>query len=769
MKILKKLSWILSKNWPVTLMLAIVFIFFWKFFIKGLIPISTDLLVGSYYPWLDYTWGFPTGVVVKNPITSDIFSFIYPMQTFAINLIKQNQLPLWNPLILGGTALMANFQSAAFSPTNIFYFLFDTNTAWSLQIIFQHFFALVTTYILLRSLKINKVTAIFGGAVYAFGGFNMIWSQWNGHALTAAFIPLVLYFLNKFLIKRRLYWLCLMSASLGLQVFSGYPQVMLYTFVAIGIWILVKAKFSIKTYILVAVFVSLGLGLSAIQIIPGAELLSVSQRSVEPHPFAWAFLPWSKTITFIAPDFFGNHSTNNYWGPQDYTSNTGFVGVIAVILAMLSLNNIRENKNILFGFLLATLGLALAFPMPVSIFLWKSGIFGMQAAAAHRSLVIFNLGVAMLAAFGLNSMNKAKFRRIIFSAFLLLLTVFGFALYYQNPVAYRNIIFPGLILAAIFILLAMRRLLGNVFGILILAVCLIELFRFGWKFTPFVKQDLVYPTTPVIEFLKKQEGDFRVIADKVIPINSLMAYDIQTLEGYDAVYPLLSSEYISAVNSGSLETAFRRYAIIDNLESKLASLANVKYLVVFTKDLEDFDDQYKLVFTDKSVSVLEDQNVLPRAFLTYSWEGASKEEALNKILNFQDLEKIYIQDLDIPVSQGSSEGKILNSQITVNRKLFEVDINADAMLFVSDTYYPGWNAYIDGNKTKIYQTDIAFQSVFVPEGKHKIEFIYQPESFNKGLFISVVSLIVILGTVYISNERTYNKLIINKLHDKKSK
>lgn len=67
--------------------------------------------------------------------------------------------------------------------------------------------------------------------------------------------------------------------------------------------------------------------------------------------------------------------------------------------------------------------------------------------------------------------------------------------------------------------------------------------------------------------------------------------------------------------------------------------------------------------------------------------------------------------------------------------------NTDSLLYLSDTYYPGWNAYIDNVKTEIYKANYTFRAVKVPEGTHTIDFKYEPKSFQYGLWISIISII----------------------------
>lgn len=719
MKNLKDKFWKLSNLWPYIIILLLVTVFFWKFFLKGLIPLPADFVVGTYLPWLDYKWGYPAGVPVKNPITTDVPSFIFPMQQLAVNFLKSGHPPLWNKYILGGTPLLANFQSSPFSPFNFLYFIFNNLTAWSLEVILQHVLAAIFTYLLLRSWKVSKLGSILGGAVFAFSGFNLIWSEWNGHALSAAFIPLLILVESKWFEKGKVIWGILLTLTFALQIFSGYPQVVLYTIITLGIVWFFKIRKDFKFWIrslLFILFIVLGIGIAAPQILPGAELLKYSQRKVEPHPFDWAFLPLRKTITFVAPDFFGNHSTYNYWGPQDYTSNTGFVGVVAGILALFSSLQIKKKKEVLFLLTITLTALVLAYPTPISIFLWKSDFLGFNAASAHRSLIIFNMGIAALAAVGFDGLDKKlefKYKLLPFSVLFLLLGGFGiYAFSIHQVVGLRNLILPfAVFFTALFVIFVIPK-----FKFVLVFLSVLELFYFGWKFIPFSPRGIVFPDTPVITFLKSQQKPFRVVADKVIPINFLMNYGIETLEGYDAVYPENMSSFIAQIN-GSLGSAnsIRRYGIIDNYESDLLDLANVKYLVIYRKDLANFlkNKKFKLAFEDKSVAVLENKNALPRAFMKYG-KANSLDEV--KYITYKDQES-----------------------------LLEVDAKDDGTLLVSDTFYPGWKAYIDGKETRISKSKYSFREINIPKGKHEVRMVYHPNSFYLGLKVSSASLLVLVG------------------------
>jgi hypothetical protein len=783
----------LKKAWPFIFIFLIVSVFFWKFFLLKQIPLPGDFIAGVYYPWLDYKWGYAVGVPVKNPITTDVVSLIFPEQMLGIDLIKSGQWPLWNRYILTGTPLLANLQAASFSPTVFVYFLFDKLTAWGIQILLQHVLAAAFTYLLLRHWKVSKIGAIFGGIAFAFSGFNLIFSQWNGHTLASSFIPLTVMFSDRWLLKGRLKDGVGLTISLAFQLLSGYPQVSLYTAIALGILWLVRIcenrnRIFVSRTISLGIFGLLALGLSAIQNLPALELWTLSQRGFEPNTFEWTFLPWSKIITFLAPDYFGNHATANYWGPQDYTSNTGYIGVVVFVFALLSLNLLRKNKAVVFLFLLSIFSLILSFSTPLSVLLWEQNIMGMQAASAHRATILFTFGMALLSGFGIDYFLRTarpKIKKSLLLPYLIIggfgiTTLYLFLVSRGNPTVYqaivrgipkyavalRNLVLPTVILLTTTAILCFTlkfkkwRKGGSIALFLLMTL---ELFRFGWKFTPFSSRKLIYPETPVLNFLTSQEPPFRVTANRVIPVNLRTPYKLDSLEGYETIHPLRISQFIAALNSGmSGATPTGRYGMVDNDTSHLLDMVNTKYYLTLKRDRKNDPnpegeipdrfktDRFELAFEDKTTVVLRSKSALSRAFMVYDWEILTEGNSILDQLLDEDFpmnSKIIVED-SIPFKQLVSNGPDISSEVEYlkydeQESLIEVETERDGLLFVSDAHFPGWKAFIDGVETKIYRANFAFRAVAVPSGVHRVRFIYRPESLFNGLKISGASMLLL--------------------------
>ena len=94
---------------------------------------------------------------------------------------------------------------------------------------------------------------------------------------------------------------------------------------------------------------------------------------------------------------------------------------------------------------------------------------------------------------------------------------------------------------------------------------------------------------------------------------------------------------------------------------------------------------------------------------------------------------------------GKSEAKMSNYR--ENMVVIETQADKPKALFLSDTYYPGWKATLDGKPIDIYRADYIFRSVMVPSGKHTVIFNYDPETFKFGLALSGLSAALLLITI----------------------
>ena len=77
----------------------------------------------------------------------------------------------------------------------------------------------------------------------------------------------------------------------------------------------------------------------------------------------------------------------------------------------------------------------------------------------------------------------------------------------------------------------------------------------------------------------------------------------------------------------------------------------------------------------------------------------------------------------------------------------EADATNDAIVLLSDVYYPGWKCRVDGNPTEIFIADFLFRGIHLTPGHHQVVFSYEPASFIWGLRLSLFAAFVTLMSV----------------------
>ncbi len=776
---------IFYRFWPIFVILFTVFIFFSPFFLQGKIPIPADTIVGMYHPFRDVAWdNLTAGVPFKNFLITDAVRQQYPWRKYAIDRLKNGQLPLWNPSNFSGTPLLANLQSAIFNPLNILLLILPFNFGWGLQVVLQIVLATLFMYLWLRNLKLSEIACIFGAITWSFGGFFTAWLEWNTILHSAMWLPLMLLAVDKlfsvkktealFYHKQIFKWSMVFILSLTFSFFAGHLQTFFYVTVFSSIYlalkiIRIKSKGeNIKRFLLLFTIAGgITLLLVSVQLVPSIELIINSGRSFD-QPLGFRtdwYLPYKHLVQLLIPDFFGNPSTLNYWGNWNYGEFVSYIGIIPLFMVLVSIIGRRDKKTVFFT-VLAMAAFVFALPNFLSFLPYKLNLPFISTTAPSRLILIADFSLSVLAALGLDwIIKKGQLKVILLSGFILFLAFSGiwFSLsvnLWQTEtinliVAKRNIYLPALLMAVgfmasiIFVLFnKINKKIGIILICLLLLFTIFDLLRFSGKFNPFVKEEWIFPQTKVMKFLADQPKPFRVqsLDSRILPPNFSLVYGIETIEGYDPLYLLTYGQFMAAVKRNNPDISsfnFNRIITPQLMDSSFINLLNVRYFLSLTDIIAK---NLKLVFREGETRIYENVMVNDRFFTVDSVLIVdNNQEEINGLFdikeNLTDKAIIrYVKGNDLIVLKGM----ISNVEYSSDKIKLTVSGAEQKFLVISSSYYPGWKATANGNPVKIYKTDYALMGIPVPPGVQQVEVYYQPTSFYIGLTTTMLGLVFII-------------------------
>ena len=152
------------------------------------------------------------------------------------------------------------------------------------------------------------------------------------------------------------------------------------------------------------------------------------------------------------------------------------------------------------------------------------------------------------------------------------------------------------------------------------------------------------------------------------------------------------------------------------------------------------DSFYNCLLETEKYNVFENPNVKPLIYAPERVVSITDESKKNLYVyteRYDVLNTSYITDVEGIYDFSDANVQVNDIVLTNNHVSASVHADKDAFINMSQSYYPGWNAYIDGKKTSVYEVNGLIQGVFVPAGDHLVEFKFQPTIFYIGLCISV--------------------------------
>jgi hypothetical protein len=298
--------------------------------------------------------------------------------------------------------------------------------------------------------------------------------------------------------------------------------------------------------------------------------------------------------------------------------------------------------------------------------------------------------------------------------------------------------------------------------------------------------------TRVLEIVSSDPDRFRVFStaktiSQDVPILVGQATYIDYLKEkhlptMNLLYRLHDAWGIDVVHLKRIEDVYRALIGTPSISlTNLLDLYGVKYVISVTpieKDprfeliyvrLEGLQGKKEDLLKENTIKLYRNKNPLPRGWLVKDFRVLDSKEILSK-LNSREFhpdrevlleeEPLWLTPNPLPRRQ-AGELRTPNSFRGLVGILFEsnnrlklgVRAAENSFLVLSDTFFPGWKAYVNGKEEKIYRANYAFRAIPLTAGIHEVEFIYDPLSFEGGVVITFLTIISLIGIGWVQRRR----------------
>jgi hypothetical protein len=719
---------------PFLYLLAITTLFYWKTLLTGQFSLLTQAEgVNQAYSWL----------------------------VFWIRTIRQGEIPLWDSFVYSGRSFLGEMQTAAFDPLHLPFLLarLDGNGLLSLReyhifIAAIHFLACFFFYLMARELGRSSFASLIAGLCFGLGG--MVGElQWPHMLESSIWLPLLFLFLVRGFRagdwRAAVTYSALAGLTLGLSTLAGGFHLVLMqglAIVSVGVYYACVgnrdkdggspySRARIAAITLLGLIVGLAAG--AVQLLPSAEygaralrwFGAASSMSNERIPYLFTDDNHLSPVAFLNLLFQSASAVQSQagevWSP--------YISVFGLVLILIGIWKNWSNLWVryfgwlaLAAFLYALGSVSLLNGLAYTLIpkLW-------MARESSRFIYLVHFGLCGIAAFGcdtlLSSMNAhagleavCKIGRWIAAACLL--GALAACLWTPAGLGRMTALSVLIILLTLLLIETIRRgSHGRAVQFLIVCLVTFDLASFAPQPVALASAraagtdylETLRNGAPVCRFLHSLPGVFRVDARLDSAPNFGDAYGVPENKGAGVTF------------------IYDYFKILPQF-----SLLNEKYILQ-PASVNDPNPIYQ----DGLWKVYANPSAFPRAWLVHQiWERPTHSDVLSQVAGGAVDLRVgalvsgrFLPRLD-SLAPDASESVSVTSYRSNDIQL-EGRAGGKAMLVLSENFYPGWHARLNGAAATIYQVDGALRGIIVPAGNWKLDMYYSPSSVWVGAILTI--------------------------------
>lgn len=733
---------------------------------------------------------------------SDQYKAGFAFREFAATWLKTHgDFPQWNPYLFGGMPYVAAMHGDIFYPTFLLRLVLPTDVAMTWGMILHFFLCGLATYWFLRQgARLSFFAALVGGVAYMMGGFvsSLLSAGHDGKLFVSALLPVTLLVVTWGVRDGRKYAWGVLALVIGLAVLTPHPQLLQYLLLGAGAWalflafggvgaeqLLVGTAFRRLGYALGAVI--LGGFIGAIQYLPVREYVDWSPRAggMDYESATQFSFPIEELLNTYLPQFSGIF--NLYWGRNGIHFHSEYVGAGVFVLAAAAFGaGWTGARKRLFrfwvGFGVVSLLWALGGHTPFFQLVYNvvPGTRFFRAPSTIFFLTTF--AIAVFAALGTERLLGARLTAryawgwLIGSGLVALIALAGgFTMLAQalsvvpqtadnielgasavRLGALRSLAFVAIVCGVI-VLLARGLLAARLAGWALAGACAADLWsveRLYWEFSP--RAAVIYASDPIVEFLKKLGQPARVLAvglpglpmnpyDPFLGRDALMVHRVRITTGYHG------NELGRYQQLGTVQQLYDQ-----RWNPTWWALTNTEFALV-NSDTVPIEGVQRVVGPIRNAAGSFVSLFMLPGEHPFSWVAP----AITKYPDASVLEALHapnfpVRSVALFDAASSVEGVQLTAlpaslALTTHTETYEpghivLTLSAPApkgsALVVSENYYPGWRASVDGKPAVVERANLVLIGVPLPEGARRVELTFASDSYARGKTITLAALVL---------------------------
>jgi hypothetical protein len=663
---------------------------------------------------------FPTELIGTRYWSGDFLSYYLPNAEYLGQRLARGELPLWDPRHAAGEPFLASLQAGALYPPNWLHALLPTQSVFVALTMLHLALAVIGTGAFAAALGADAFGAALAGLAYATS-LRVMGEIWSPSAFyTSAWAGALWWAVERALARPGARSAVVLGASVALPLLAGWPYgvaiaalgAALYASLRLLEQALRERRVPLTALATLGAGVGVGAALAAPQLLPALELLRESCRALGSLR--------EEQAVFVGAPHDPARFAQALWA---HGFNDGIPGVVALALAPFALlrgpGRTRAGALLLVG----ALGLLASFPDHAPVYGWLRG--------------------------------------------LPVLGDFRFPYRYRLLTTLALAVAAGLGATRLLALCAARRTLGLALGCTALALQLAVATRPVWNaLIPFPRAaPEARPLADMLDALGVH-GDGRVLragwsgrlraSDRARVLNDLeplsLARSAELLTFFESGQPRTVSRTtgprVPAAGSGDALSApyYGRIGLPDTpLRAGILDLLSVS-VVVSSDPPAWLDSRYTRVGELPAGVAFTNPGALPRAYRVSaaSLEPEGLQAALAKLIEpaFTAGRHVLLDALPperpAPLER-PAEGSVAIEVETPERIALRTRGAEPGIVVLTDAWFPGWVARVDGAEARVLRANLAFRAVAVPAGDHEIELRYRPHSLRSGALLAALA------------------------------